>query len=252
MRNANGDFRVSIVYEQLPGAAFDAEYYMNRHLPLAVGTSLRHSRILDCDVDFPMDLPGDPPPAVCICNLYFEDQQQMQRFRDLFASGHPDTGPVRADEPNYTTIAPSFNAGQYHGQYSAGDLGAVTLSSQLWRLRMLFPHVDGGLDFQALDALGRVTLDNAILPAARVLSAGLEHMLGGLGSDDVPAFDAVWTLVFDDADELGKALAIIAGGGVENAIAAEMAAITSASPALLASRRVDFDMALAHAAGVRS
>ncbi len=48
---------------------------------------------------------------MCLCVVEFESLAAMNDIRGFFATGHPESERMIADEPNYTTIVPQFMAG---------------------------------------------------------------------------------------------------------------------------------------------
>ncbi len=101
------NYRMVIIYPAQRGARFDWDYYLERHLPLAVGTSHRHAAITYCDCDRPLDAAA---PVACICNVSFADREALGKFCEFFAAAHEDAATIVADEPSYTTIKPLFVA----------------------------------------------------------------------------------------------------------------------------------------------
>ncbi|HEY6448745.1 MAG TPA: EthD family reductase [Acidobacteriaceae bacterium] len=92
--------RVSIFYPSKPGSRFDVDYYLNTHMPLALG--LLGSAVKACSVEIGM-LGGNPdqaPPFAAICAFTCET---VQAFTDAFL---PNGDILQADIPNYTDIAP--------------------------------------------------------------------------------------------------------------------------------------------------
>ncbi len=128
--------RVSILYPGKPGARFDFGYYVPNHLPLAVGTSLRHAAITYCDASRPV-MPDSP--YACICTVGFESVAAMDDFRHFFASGHPETARILSDEPNYTDITPLFVAGTSDGAAAP----ALTHDRIGYRMQLIFPASTG-------------------------------------------------------------------------------------------------------------
>ena len=124
--------RVTILYPARSGGRFDFGYYVPNHLPLAVGTSLRHSAITYCDASRPI-LPDSP--YACICTVGFESVEAMDNFRHFFASGHAETARILSDEPNYTNITPLFVAGMTQGNAAPRPTHAATA----YRLQLIFP-----------------------------------------------------------------------------------------------------------------
>src|SRR5579871_3607441 len=88
---------------------FDWSYYLDRHLPLAVGTSMRHTEVVGCDVARPVA--GMASDFACICTVHFPHENALQKFIALF-TGHPDRDAVIADQVNYTDLEPIFLASE--------------------------------------------------------------------------------------------------------------------------------------------
>jgi uncharacterized protein (TIGR02118 family) len=84
--------RFSVMYPSGEGSTFDKDYYVSKHVPLALKTwGLEHA-----DID--MGLNG---PYVAAVHFLFEDNDAMGA-----ALGNPGTGDVMADMANYTNITP--------------------------------------------------------------------------------------------------------------------------------------------------
>ncbi|MBU2549804.1 MAG: EthD family reductase [Proteobacteria bacterium] len=93
-------YKVSVMYPNEPGARFDLDYYLTRHMDL-VREHLKPFGLIKTDVDQGISGGGaDPAPFVCIGNLYFETPDGYDR-------GIAEAGPIlRGDIPNFTTIKP--------------------------------------------------------------------------------------------------------------------------------------------------
>jgi uncharacterized protein (TIGR02118 family) len=84
--------RFSVLYPATEGAAFDHDYYRDRHVPLAARTWNPQSVEIDRQID---------GPYVAAVHFTFESLDAMSAA--LASEG---TAAVRADVANYTTIAP--------------------------------------------------------------------------------------------------------------------------------------------------
>ena len=176
--------RVTILYPARAGARFDFGYYVPNHLPLAVGTSLRHAAITWCDASRPIT--ADAPYA-CICTVGFDSVAAMDNFRDFFASGHPETARIMGDEPNYTNITPLFVAGMARGDAAArpapGTLG--------YRVQMIFPAGPGTrIDPRRVDEFPPLTGLGRDIPGIRI---EVDHMTAGVMPDSAPEIHCIWT-----------------------------------------------------------
>ncbi len=84
--------RFSVLYPVTEGATFDHDYYVSKHVPLAVSTW----GLKGAEID-----KGVSGPYVAAVHFVFESNDAMNA-----ALGHPGTGDVMADVANYTTITP--------------------------------------------------------------------------------------------------------------------------------------------------
>jgi uncharacterized protein (TIGR02118 family) len=97
--------RVSIMYPNSEGARFDAEYYVNKHIPLA---EAKMEGIRDTQVDIGIPGPGGAPaPYAGIVHFTFDS---MEAFGAAF--GGPGMAEVGADMANYTDIAPQIQVSE--------------------------------------------------------------------------------------------------------------------------------------------
>ncbi|HEY7137322.1 MAG TPA: EthD family reductase [Acidimicrobiia bacterium] len=84
--------RFSVLYPATEGASFDHEYYVNKHVPLALKTWGLQTAEIDKGVN---------GPYVAAVHFTFESMEAMGA-----ALGAPGTADVMGDVANYTTIAP--------------------------------------------------------------------------------------------------------------------------------------------------
>ena len=84
--------RFSVFYPKTDGAAFDHDYYVSKHVPLAVSTWSPKAAEIDKGVDGPYE---------AAVHFTFESRDEMNA-----ALGSPGTGELFADVANYTTIQP--------------------------------------------------------------------------------------------------------------------------------------------------
>jgi len=93
-------FKVSVMYPNLEGARFDLTYYRTKHMDL-VRKHMQPYGLLRTEVLRGISgTGGQPPPYVCIGNLYFETVDGYER--GIAASA----GALRADIPNFTEVSP--------------------------------------------------------------------------------------------------------------------------------------------------
>ena len=84
--------RFSVLYPKTDGATFDHDYYVNKHVPLAVKTWSPAKTEVDQGVDGPYE---------AAVHFHFDSPSALQA-----ALGSAGTGELMADLANYTTIAP--------------------------------------------------------------------------------------------------------------------------------------------------
>ncbi len=187
-------YRVNIVYPGGESARFDWKHYLERHLPLAVGTSMRHTTVTGCDIDRPIATVPEPPYR-CICTVYFDGGVSMERFRRLFTSGHPDTRAIKEDEPSYTDVHSRFVCAVAYRH----DHGAVVSMKPASRLRVLIPAVGGErLDFERFRWDVEPTLVNRLAQHAPIPFTEIDRCTSGLASRSSPLYDVLWTLYFEN------------------------------------------------------
>lgn len=93
--------RFSVLYPTTEGAAFDHDYYRDKHVPLAVKTW----GLAGADIDKGID-----GPYVAAVHFTFESLEALGA-----AMGNAGTGDVMADVANYTTIAPVLQTSEIVG-----------------------------------------------------------------------------------------------------------------------------------------
>lgn len=181
--------RISITYPSAPGASFDWDYYMTRHLPLAVGTSMRHSGLNFCDADRPLN---DNTPHACVCMVHFDNEASMNSFCNIFVSGHPDSEKIGEDEINYTTINPGMTAGEYEVS------GASVARS---RVKLFFPWKgEMTAEREEIREAQAGILVEAGMADKAVLSTETDYCRSGLAPGSTPEYSLIWTLNFADTD----------------------------------------------------
>ena len=84
--------RLSVYYPKTDGAAFDHDYYCEKHVPLCVSSWGIDGAEIDKGID---------GPYVAAVHFRFESPEALQA-----AMGSAGTGDVMADVANYTTITP--------------------------------------------------------------------------------------------------------------------------------------------------
>lgn len=92
--------KVSILYPNKPGSRFDAEYYLNTHMPMAMRLLKPALKATTVDIGLSGGAPGEPAPFAAICEFTCES---VQAFTE---AAMPHNNELRADIPNYTDIEP--------------------------------------------------------------------------------------------------------------------------------------------------
>lgn len=94
--------KVSVLYPHQDGGKFDMNYYLTTHMPLVrqrLGAALKGIAV---DQGLAGGAPGAPPAFVAVGHLLFDT------VADLHAAMAPHDAELRADIPNFTNIAPTF------------------------------------------------------------------------------------------------------------------------------------------------
>jgi len=91
--------RVMVSYPNTPGARFDMDYYLNRHLPLVAGL-VPAMKGWAVDQGLAGGAPGSPAEFMIQAHLVFEN---VEAFETAMASVGPR---IMADIANYTDIQP--------------------------------------------------------------------------------------------------------------------------------------------------
>ncbi len=243
--------RATILYRTKPDCRFDWTYYRNNHLPLALGTTLRHFKAVRCDLDRPLaDTPSTgagEPEYQCICTVYFESGEELAGFMAFFGEGGEEAQAILADEPNYSDITPLFMPGQAF-EYDlkapgrAEPMAAPAEAGDRFRLRFLYPagantHFDHDyyaathlpLALESLDAGG---------PVSRV---EVDRVMAGAGANGVAPFHCICTFYFPTREAIDRYLANM-GGDAAEPTRADIVNYTDAVPHALASEVEIYDL----------
>ncbi|HTX75859.1 MAG TPA: EthD family reductase [Terracidiphilus sp.] len=92
--------RVSILYPSAPNSRFDLDYYLNTHMPLALGLLGAAVKGVSVETGMYGGMPGQAPPFTAICAFTCES---VEAFTSAFL---PNADVLQSDIPNYTDIAP--------------------------------------------------------------------------------------------------------------------------------------------------
>jgi uncharacterized protein (TIGR02118 family) len=97
---------VSVLYPNGPGARFDIDYYLSKHMPMVqrrLGAPLRRATV---EQGLAGGAPGAAPPFLAAAHLYFDS---VEAFQNAFAAH---SQPILADIPNYTNTQPVIQIGE--------------------------------------------------------------------------------------------------------------------------------------------
>ena len=92
--------KVSIFYPSKPGGHFDVGYYLNTHMPLAIGLLGNAVKAVSVEIGMLGGNPDQLPPFTAICGFTCES---AQAFTNAFL---PNADVIQSDIPRYTNIAP--------------------------------------------------------------------------------------------------------------------------------------------------
>lgn len=92
--------RVSIFYPSRPNARFDVDYYLNTHMPLALGLLGAAVKAVSVEIGLYGGMPGQAPPFTAVCAFTCET---IDAFTAAFL---PNADVLQGDIPNYTDIPP--------------------------------------------------------------------------------------------------------------------------------------------------
>ncbi|KAA6456464.1 EthD family reductase [Acidobacteria bacterium AB60] len=92
--------KVSIFYPSSPESHFDVDYYLNTHMPLAIGLLGSAVKAVSVDIGILGGTPQQQPPFTAICNFTCDT---VEAFTSAFL---PHADVLQNDIPKYTNIAP--------------------------------------------------------------------------------------------------------------------------------------------------
>lgn len=92
--------KVSVVYPAKPGAHFDAEYYLNVHMPMAVRLLGPAIKSTTAEIGISGETPGAPAPFAAVACFTCDS---VETFVQAFM---PVAEQLQADIPKYTDIEP--------------------------------------------------------------------------------------------------------------------------------------------------
>ncbi len=98
--------KVSVFYPSRPGARFDVDYYLRRHMTRSVELLGPHMQEITTEIGVAGGVPGQPPPFAAIASFTCNS---VEEFTTIFLQ-HADE--LQADIANYTDIAPVIQVSQ--------------------------------------------------------------------------------------------------------------------------------------------
>ena len=95
--------RVTVLYPNKPGAKFDYDYYINKHMKM-VNEKFGPMGLVKSEVDKGVGGmgAGSPPPYVALGHMVFNSIEDFQKANAAHG------GDLAADIPNFTNIEPQF------------------------------------------------------------------------------------------------------------------------------------------------
>ena len=94
--------KVSVMYENKPGARFDHAYYRDRHLPLLKSRLGATCLWYTIDKGLAGGAPGAPAPYVAMCHVFCDS---VESFQTAMA---PHAAEIMGDIKNYTDLTPTL------------------------------------------------------------------------------------------------------------------------------------------------
>lgn len=92
--------KVSVLYRNKPGARFDADYYLNVHMPMAARLLGSAMQSITAEIGLSGETPGEPAPFAAIAGFTCIS---TDKFLQAFL---PVANQLQADIPKYTDIEP--------------------------------------------------------------------------------------------------------------------------------------------------
>jgi uncharacterized protein (TIGR02118 family) len=93
---------ITILYPNAPGARFDMDYYVDKHMPMSIALLGAHPGFKGVSVERGVGgaAPGSDAPYFAMCHFRFDSAES---FMAAFA---PNAAALQGDIPNYTDVAP--------------------------------------------------------------------------------------------------------------------------------------------------
>jgi len=92
--------KVMSLYPNKPGSRFNADYYIDVHMPLAIRLLKPALKAVSAEIGLSSAMPGSPAPNAAIASFTFDSVEAFT------AAVMPHYAELQADIPNYTDIDP--------------------------------------------------------------------------------------------------------------------------------------------------
>jgi uncharacterized protein (TIGR02118 family) len=92
--------KVSVMYPNAPGAKFDYEYYLGKHMPMVKTRMGDRCKYYTVDKGLAGGAPDAPATFIVMCHLFCES---VEEFQEGFG---PHSEEILGDIPNYTDQTP--------------------------------------------------------------------------------------------------------------------------------------------------
>jgi uncharacterized protein (TIGR02118 family) len=92
--------KVTVMYENIPGARFDHEYYRDQHMPLVKARMGAACRTYAVDKGLMGGAPDAPARYIAMCHIFCDS---IEAFQSGFG---PHAQEIMADIANYTDLSP--------------------------------------------------------------------------------------------------------------------------------------------------
>jgi uncharacterized protein (TIGR02118 family) len=96
---------VTFLYPNTPGGRFDADYYIDMHMPLAIRLLGPALKAVTAEIGTSAAMPDQPPPFFAMARFTFES---VQAFTEAVMPHYIE---LQSDIPNYTDVAPVVQVG---------------------------------------------------------------------------------------------------------------------------------------------
>jgi uncharacterized protein (TIGR02118 family) len=98
----NSMIKISVFYPNTPGARFDMDYYLTKHMPVSIErlSAAKGYRGVSVERGMGGAEPGSAPTYIAMCQYVFDS------VNDFLAAFNQHAELLQGDIPNYTDIAP--------------------------------------------------------------------------------------------------------------------------------------------------